>query len=104
MRQHAECGQQAGSHQQALGLYEAARQRGPRFPRDPSTAGLDDLPVVRFIWPPLTTVRQPPAEMGGATAQMLSELIEGQELRTERLELSTELIVREPTGPAGSGR
>jgi len=42
-------------------------------------------------------VRQPLAEMGNVAAQMLGELIEGVPLRSTRVELSTELIVREST-------
>jgi LacI family transcriptional regulator, galactose operon repressor len=76
----------AGSDQQAFGVYEAARQRGLRIPEDLSWAS-----------PPLTTVRQPLAEMGSAAAQMLGELIEDRPLRSTRVELSTELIVREST-------
>jgi DNA-binding LacI/PurR family transcriptional regulator len=53
------------------------------------------------VSPPLTTVRQPLAEMGGTAAQMLGELIEGLPLRSSRVELSTELIVRESTAAPG---
>jgi LacI family transcriptional regulator len=87
----------AGSDQQAFGVYEAARQRGLRVPQDLSVVGFDELPVARWVSPPLTTVRQPLAEMGRAAAQMLGELIEGLSLRSTRVELSTELIVREST-------
>jgi beta-xylosidase len=87
----------SGSDQQAFGVYEAARRRGLRIPEDLSVVGFDDLPVTRWASPPLTTVRQPLAEMGSAAAQMLGELIEGLPLRSNRLELSTELIVREST-------
>ena len=87
----------AGSDQQAFGLYEAARQRGLRVPQDLSVIGFDDLPVARWVSPPLTTVLQPLAEMGRAAAQMLDELIDGLPLRMNRVELSTELIVREST-------
>jgi LacI family transcriptional regulator len=89
----------AGSDQQAFGVYEAARQHGLRIPEDLSVVGFDDLPVARWASPPLTTVRQPLAEMGSAAAQMLGELIEGLPLRSTRVELSTELIVRESTAP-----
>src|SRR5580704_1635947 len=89
----------AGSDHQALGVYEAARQRGLRIPQDLSVAGFDDLPVARWVSPPLTTVRQPLAEMGRAAAQMLGEIIEDRPLRSRRVELSTELIMRESTGP-----
>jgi LacI family transcriptional regulator len=91
----------AGSDQQALGVYEAARQRGLRIPQDLSVVGFDDLPVARWVSPPLTTVRQPLSEMGRVAAQMLGELIEDTSLRSRRVELSTELITRESTGPAG---
>ncbi len=47
--------------------------------------------------PPLTTVRQPLADMGRVAAEMLGDLIEGVALRSQRVELSTELIVREST-------
>jgi LacI family transcriptional regulator len=87
----------AGNDQQALGVYEAARQRGLRIPQDLSVVGFDDLPVARWVSPPLTTVRQPLNEMGGVAAQMLGELIDGTPLRSTRVELSTELITREST-------
>ena len=67
----------AGSDQHALGVYEAARQRALRIPQDLSVVGFDDLRAARWLSPPLTTVRQPLAEMGRVAAQMLGELIEG---------------------------
>ncbi len=95
----------AGSDQQALGVYEAARQHGLRVPQDLSIVGFDDLPVARWISPPLTTVRQPLTEMGWTAASMLGDLIEGTPLPTQRVELSTELIVRESTAtPARQAR
>jgi len=87
----------AGSDQQALGVYEAARQRGLRIPEDLSVVGFDDLPVGRWVSPPLTTVRQPLTEMGQAAAEMLGTLIEGQPLASRRIELATELVVRGST-------
>jgi beta-xylosidase len=89
----------AGSDQQAFGVYEAARQRGLRIPDDLSVVGFDELPVSRWASPPLTTVRQPLAEMGSTAAQMLGELIDLAPLRANRVELSTELYVRESTAP-----
>jgi LacI family transcriptional regulator len=87
----------AGSDQQALGVYEAARQRGLRIPQDLSVVGFDDLPAARWVSPPLTTVRQPLADMGRVAAEMLGDLIQGVPLRSQRVELATELIVREST-------
>jgi LacI family transcriptional regulator len=89
----------AGSDQQALGVYEAARQRGLRVPQDLSVVGFDDLPVARWMSPPLTTVRQPLAEMGRVAADMLGTLLEGSPLASRRVELATELVVRMSTAP-----
>jgi LacI family transcriptional regulator len=87
----------AGSDQQAFGVYGAARQRGLRIPDDLSVVGFDELPVSRWASPPMTTVRQPLAEMGSTAAQMLGDLMDGTPLRTNRVELSTELHIREST-------
>lgn len=94
----------AGNDQQALGVYEAARKRGLRIPDDLSIVGFDDLAMSRWLPPPLTTVRQPLTEIGRVAAQMLGQLIEGGPLTSTQVELSTELIVRESTGPAPVAR
>jgi len=91
----------AGSDEHAFGVYEAARRRGLRIPQDLSVVGFDDLPVTRWASPPITTVRQPLAEMGSVAAQMLGDLIDGKPLHSNRVELSTELIVRESTAAPG---
>lgn len=91
----------AGNDQQAFGVYQAARMHGLRIPEDLSVVGFDELPVARWASPPLTTVWQPLAEMGGTAAQMLSQLVEDQPLHPNRVELNTELIIRESTAAPG---
>ena len=87
----------ASSDQMALGLYEAARLRGIRIPDDLSVVGFDDLPEARWSAPPLTTVRQPLADMGGLAARTVLRLSRGEPIETPRLELATELVIREST-------
>ncbi|NML50685.1 LacI family transcriptional regulator [Streptomyces sp. R302] len=89
----------AGSDQQAMGVYEAARQGGLSIPRDLSVVGFDDLPMCDWLSPPLTTVRQPLEEMGRVAARTLFQLMDGQPLVSPRMELSTELKVRVSTAP-----
>ena len=89
----------AASDQMALGLYEALRKRGLRVPDDVSVVGFDDLPVARWASPPLTTVRQPLAEMGALAARTALRLVRGETLATPRLELATELVVRDSSAP-----
>lgn len=84
----------ASSDQQAMGVYEAARQGGLSVPQDLSVVGFDDLPMCEWLSPPLTTVRQPLEEMGRLAARALFQLLEDQPLVSPRMELSTELKVR----------
>ncbi|MGY1845098.1 LacI family DNA-binding transcriptional regulator [Modestobacter sp. SYSU DS0875] len=89
----------AGSDEQAFGVLEAARQAGRSVPRDLSVVGFDDLPMARWSSPPLTTVRQPLADMGRMAGRVLTELITGGELATQRVELATHLVTRASTAP-----
>jgi LacI family transcriptional regulator len=89
----------ACSDEQAFGVAEAARVTGRRVPEDLSVVGFDDIPISRWFSPPLTTVRQPLAEMGRIAAEMLSTMIDGREPHGRQVELATELVVRSSTGP-----
>ena len=65
----------AANDAMAIGLLSAFRERRVRVPEDVALAGFDDIPIARFITPPLTTVRVPIAELGArATARLLHAL------------------------------
>jgi LacI family transcriptional regulator len=83
----------------ACGVYEAVRQHGLRVPDDVSVVGFDDLSEARWLSPPLTTVRQPLAEMGALAARTVLRLANGEEVDSPRVELATALVVRESTAP-----
>lgn len=87
----------AGSDLQALGVERAARERGLRIPEDLSVVGYDDLPVAEWMWPPLTTVRQPLHEMATTATRLLLDLAAGRRPATMRVDLATELVVRGST-------
>ncbi len=88
----------AGSDLQAFGVYEAARVLGVEVPRQLSVIGFDDLPMARWVGPPLTTVRQPLTEMAATAARLV--LGQGED---RRVELATTLVVRQSTcAPAGA--
>jgi LacI family transcriptional regulator len=89
----------ASSDTMALGAYEAARRRGLRVPDDLSIVGFDDLPESRWSSPPLSTVRQPLAEMGGLAARTILRMARGEQIEVPRVELATELVVRDSTAP-----
>jgi LacI family transcriptional regulator len=89
----------ATNDHQALGFMEAARERNLRVPEDISVVGFDDQVPARWAVPPLTTIRQPMADMGRVALRLAARLAAGESLDTNRVELATELVLRESTAP-----
>src|SRR5207302_5488166 len=85
----------AASDVQAMGVYEAARQHQLRLPDELSVVGFDDVPMARWMAPPLTTVRQPLQEMAALAVRML--LADSAANFNQRAELATNLVVRAST-------
>jgi LacI family transcriptional regulator, xylobiose transport system transcriptional regulator len=83
----------------AIGIYQAADEAGRRIPHDLSVVGFDDLLPAPWMIPPLTTIRQPLTEMAVAAANMVVKLARHEVLPSNRLELSTTLILRGSTAP-----
>ncbi len=79
----------------AFGVYEAARLAGLSIPSDLSVIGYDDLTMAGWAGPPLTTIRQPLAEMGRQAAQMVLDLDDT--APAPRVDLAIDLVVRGST-------
>jgi DNA-binding LacI/PurR family transcriptional regulator len=95
----------AGNDLMAMGVYQAAREARLHIPEDLSVVGFDDLPVARWVGPNLTTVRQPLAEMARVATELVIRMAAGEAPSQTRLELATELVVRESTAePAPTRR
>jgi LacI family transcriptional regulator len=89
----------AANDNMAFGVVRAARERGLAIPRDLSLVGFDDTELAQAITPPLTSVRQPLAELGRTAVSMLKRLVDGQRIEALRAELATRLVVRDSTAP-----
>ncbi len=87
----------AASDVQALGVYEAARRHHLQVPRDLSVVGFDDVEMAQWASPPLTTLRQPLAEMAALATRTLLE--RSADTFNRRVELATNLVVRQSTAP-----
>ncbi len=81
----------------AIAAMDAVRERGLRIPEDISIMGFDDIPQAAITRPALTTIRQPLEQMGSVATQMLLERLNDTEHEPERIELPTELIIRDST-------
>lgn len=81
----------------ALGCMYSLRQHGFSVPGDISVIGFDNIPVAKYISPPLTTIAQPTEEIGTACATILLDLIDGKEPESLRNLLPHKLLIREST-------
>jgi DNA-binding LacI/PurR family transcriptional regulator len=88
----------------AIGAIQALRESGKRVPEDVSVVGFDDIQSAAYHHPGLTTVRQPLREMGVVAAETLLRHINlsGKDVRTKRVVLKPELVVRGTTAAAPS--
>lgn len=83
----------------AAGILWACHEQGVAVPRELSVAGFDDVALARQVWPPLTTVRQPTAEMAALATRLLVEILDGAAPAARHPVLPTELVLRASTEP-----
>jgi LacI family transcriptional regulator len=84
----------------ALGVMQAARERGMELPRDLSVVGFDDLPMAARVWPNLTSVRLPIRDMGRMAAEKLLAPTRGVDpAKLQQPEVRPALVVRQSAAP-----
>ena len=89
----------AANDTMALGCLFAFSEAGVTVPDTIALAGFDDIPMVRFVSPPLTTVRVRMAELGARALERLAGAIEAPgrtPISTETV--AAELVVRRSSG------
>ncbi|NKX92578.1 LacI family DNA-binding transcriptional regulator [Sanguibacter hominis ATCC BAA-789] len=83
----------------AAGLMLALHELGRRVPEDVSVVGFDDIPLSRYLWPPLTTVKQDFARIGEELVHLLVEQVRNRTVLADRhILVPTRLVVRRSTG------
>jgi LacI family transcriptional regulator len=87
----------------AAGAVAAAHGLGIRIPSELSVAGFDDTPVATTIWPELTTVHQPIAEMAARSVEILADQVRklraGEKLDPVQEVAGYEIVARASTAP-----
>lgn len=79
----------------AVGAYKAINEKGLRIPQDISVIGFDDSNFAPYLSPALTTIKRPIEQMSIEGAKSLLKIIEGEDLKTEKVFVKTEMIIRD---------
>ena len=79
---------------QAIGAMDLVRERGLEVGRDLAIVGFDDAPMSQYLFPSLTTVRQPIREAGRKCVEILVAQMEGRKPSDLQVLLSPRLIER----------
>lgn len=81
----------------AIGVMNAIADAGLTVGDDIAVTGFDDSPISRYLRPPLTSLRQPIAEIGERIVTMLIGLAQGQPPEPAHILFKPTLIVRDST-------
>lgn len=84
------------SDMMAIGAIRAIEELGLRVPEDVSVVGFDDIPIAKYVYKGITTIRQFPIEMGRAGGEAVFQMLQGGHVEKE-LVLPHELVVRGTT-------
>jgi DNA-binding LacI/PurR family transcriptional regulator len=79
----------------AVGALRAIHERGYHVPNDFSITGFDDIATASWVYPSLTTVRQPFEYMGEQAAMRLFNKLEHESVSPKRQLLKPKLIIRD---------
>lgn len=88
----------AANDHMAVGVLGALQDSQVRAPEDVAVVGFDDIPMARYLTPPLTTVHVDMTRLGRRAVEMLLEPAEDGEKQGRREVLSTTLVVRSSCG------
>lgn len=83
----------------AIGIMRALRERGISVPDDVSVIGTNNSPESAHVYPPLTTLQVPYAEMAASAVRVLIAGIEQGALQNVQCYAPCTLLVRGSTGP-----
>ena len=89
----------ASNDYMAAGVVKVASQKNIAIPHELSVAGFDNAPITRYLWPSLTTIKQPIREMAEQALVLLIDHIRKRPLDMPKVRLDGELIVRESSTP-----
>jgi LacI family transcriptional regulator len=89
----------ASNDSMAIGALKGLHDAGIRVPEDIAIAGFDDIPIVRYIKPSLSSVHVPIYELGILAVQQLIHAVNGKNKhKKQQIIIPTKIITRESCG------
>jgi DNA-binding LacI/PurR family transcriptional regulator len=82
----------------AIGVMNAAEERGIRVGEDLAVVGYDDAPLSEYLRPALTTLQQPIAQICQALLRLLEDVIHNRRSTERHVLLAPRLVVRKSCG------
>jgi len=82
----------------AIGAKASICEHNLNIPQDIALVGFDDLPIARYLEPPLTTVTVPAIKLAQKASTMLINTLRGEEVEERRVILEAPLTIRESCG------
>jgi LacI family transcriptional regulator len=93
----------AANDDMAAAVAAVAHGMGLSIPGDLSIAGFDDTPVASTVWPELTTIRQPIADMASAAVEIMTDAVRrvrlGEKPEPQHRLMPLSLVQRASTAP-----
>jgi LacI family transcriptional regulator len=89
----------ASNDEMAAGALSVIHGLGLGIPEDVSVVGFDDAPLASQVWPALSTIRQPIADMAAQAAELLLRLLAGEPPDHAKRVIPSSLMFRQSTGP-----
>ncbi|MFZ6768501.1 LacI family DNA-binding transcriptional regulator [Undibacterium sp. Di26W] len=83
----------------AFGAIDAISSKGLKVPDDVSVIGFDDIPTASYVFPTLTTMRQPFIEMANRAVSEVVEIIQGREIKAAKIAFPVDIVIRNSTAP-----
>jgi LacI family transcriptional regulator len=89
----------AANDMMAVGCLYAFKDAGVDVPREIALAGFDDIPIARYVTPPLSTVRVRIVDLGRSALEQLAAMLEEPSQDTASTHtLDCEIVTRETCG------
>lgn len=93
----------AANDSMAVGALSAFREAGVRVPEDVALVGFDDIPIARYVTPPLSSVKVDLPRLGERAVELLLEALQDPSTHEPRHEVvEAKLVIRRSSRLAGA--